>query len=74
MIMLETAYGDDGKSPATNTKRRRKMNTLYKSLLTTIAVALVLGVVGCTTMKHEPAPAAAAPAPEAMPAPKADRN
>jgi len=53
------------------------MDKLYKSLLTTIAVALVLGVVGCSTTKHEPAPAAsapAAPAPAPMPAPKPDRN
>ena len=53
------------------------MNNPYKYLLTTIAAALVLGVVGCSTTKHEPAPAAAAPAPAEpapMPAPKPDRN
>ena len=51
------------------------MNKLYKSLLTTISVALLLGVVGCSTTKHEPAPAASAPAPVApAPAPKPDRN
>ena len=58
------------------------MNKMYKSLLNTIALALVLGVVGCsTTAKHEPAPEASAPeappappAPEPMPAPKPDRN
>ena len=52
------------------------MNMLYKSLLTSIAVALLLGVVGCSTTKHEPAPvveAPAAPAPAPMPEPKPDR-
>ena len=41
------------------------MNYVYKALLTMIAAAVLIGSVGCTTMKHEPAPAA--------PAPKADR-
>ena len=46
------------------------MNYLYKTLLTAIAAAFVLGTVGCSTMKHEPAPAA----PEPVMEPKPDRN
>ena len=46
------------------------MNMLYKSLLTSIAVAMIIGVVGCSTTKHEPAPAA----PEPVLEPKPDRN
>ncbi|KHF26690.1 hypothetical protein [Solemya velum gill symbiont] len=46
------------------------MNTLYKTLMTLVTAAFVLGVVGCSTTKHEPAPAA----PEPMMEPKPDRS
>lgn len=46
------------------------MTIISRSILAAIAVMLVLGVTACSTVKHEPAPAAPAPAFE----PKPDRG
>ena len=47
------------------------MKKVYKLLLASMAVAVILGgLAGCNTMKHEPAPAA----PEPTMDPKADRG
>ena len=44
------------------------MKNVYKLLLTSIAVAVLLGgLAGCNTMKHEPAPAAPEPTLEPNP-------
>ncbi len=47
------------------------MKNVYKFLLTSMAIAVILGgLSGCNTMKHEAAPAA----PEPTMDPKADRG
>lgn len=45
----------------TFTSRLREMSKIRMTLSTMIAVALILGLTACSTVKDEPAPAAPAP-------------